>query len=155
LVARNIVGDSGDDGEMEIGAIGAARTVKDDAVRVDQGELIASSKKSDRSAFCKLDAQAIRQNTLNAGGFDPGKLLDLTTTRFERDTKNAAIGISDEKLKDGFASNDAIAADFNLLRLDEEHGGIAEEKIANCVGDKSTSGTDRAPEDQATIERPG
>jgi len=55
----------------------ALRAVEYHATRVDPCQLVAVAEQRRRECARQLDAQAVRQNALHAGGFDPGDTFDL------------------------------------------------------------------------------
>src|SRR5271169_6469779 len=97
-------------GEMQIFAL---RAVEDHAMRVNQCQLVAIANKGDGSALCQLNAQAIRQDALHAGGFHPGDLFDLAAAGVQRHAQNAAVAILDKLLEDSFPADDVIPVDFD------------------------------------------
>ena len=84
---------------------------------VDQSQFIAIARKSDGCALAELDVNAIRENTVDGCGLDPGDLLELVAARVERNAQDAAIAVFIEGLQDGFARNDVIAGQLDLLGL--------------------------------------
>src|SRR6266852_1350851 len=133
LVTRQFFRNAGDNRKMQFFA---ARTVQDDAMRVNQGQFVAAPSKGDGSALCEFDAEAIRQDALHAGGFDPGNLFQLTTTGFQRDAQNAAVAIMDELLENRFTTDDAIAIHFHLIGLQQQHAERVQAKL-NAVEGRS------------------
>src|SRR5271168_4934918 len=68
LLARQVFADAGHNRELQVFAF---RTVENHALRVHQSEFVANFQKRDRRTLGQFHAQAIRQNALHAGGFDP------------------------------------------------------------------------------------
>src|SRR5271165_907832 len=100
LFAGHAVWQAGDDREMQILGFG---TVENYAVGIDQSEFRAVTQKRDGSALREFDTDAVWQNALHAGGFDPGKLFELSAPGVQRNAEHAAASVVRERLKDGFA----------------------------------------------------
>src|SRR5258707_12121760 len=86
LGARHGVGKSGNDGEMQLLAFW---TIENDTVFIDQREVAAIAQKSDGSALGNVDANAVGQNALHAGGLYPGDLLHFAAASVERNAQHA------------------------------------------------------------------
>src|SRR5437016_8497677 len=84
-------------------------------MRVNQRQFVAVSSKRDGSALRQLDAKAIRENALDAGGFDPGNLFQLAPAGVQRDAQNSPVPVADKLLEHRFAANDAIAIQFDPI----------------------------------------
>ena len=67
---------------------------------VKQGQFVAVPQKRNGRAFRQFDADAIRENALNAGGFDPREFFQLGAPCIERNAEHAAIAVAREGLKD-------------------------------------------------------
>jgi len=72
-------------------------------MRINQRQFVAVSSKSNGSALGKLDAKAIGQDALHAGGFDPGNLFQLTPAGVQRDAQNTPVAVVDKLLEHRFA----------------------------------------------------
>src|SRR5207253_3268817 len=119
LILRQYLRDAGYDRELEIYV---AKAIENHTLRVNQRHLVAIAHKSDGRALGELDANAIRENTLDGRRLDPGDLLELAPPKIQRHAQNAAIPIFHELLQHGFAGNDVIAGQLNLLRPQQQHG---------------------------------
>src|SRR5712664_2847965 len=112
------LGQSGDDRKLQFLA---ARTVENHAVRVDEREFGSIADKSDGRALGQLNANAIGENALHAGGLDPRDFFESGAPGVQRNTQHAAATIARKLLQHRFAADDVISADFDLIRPDEQH----------------------------------
>jgi len=58
-----------------------------------------------------------------------GNLLDLAAASVQGHAKDAAVVVVNKLLQHGLAAYDVIAAQFNLVRLEQEHRGRIQQKI--------------------------
>src|SRR6266404_2121078 len=138
LFAGHALGESGDDGKLQLFA---ARTIENHAVRVDERQLGSIADKSDGRALGQLNANAIGENALQAGGLDPGNLFESSAAGVQRNAENAEAAIARKLLQHRFAADDVIAANFDLIRPNEQHGLAIQQKAAGrpCGGDARDS----------------
>src|SRR5712664_611365 len=99
-------------------------------------------------------ANAIRQNSLHAGGFDPGDLLDGIAACVQRNTKNASIAVMNKLLQHGLAADDVISGQLNLIRLEQEHRGRIKKKTHPIVGCRHANDTGESQKQQPAIKQP-
>src|SRR6266481_2370779 len=151
LVTRQVFGNAGDDGKMQFFAPWA---VQDNAMRINEGKFVAAASEGDGSALCELDAEAIWQDALHAGGFNPGNLLQLTAAGFQRNLQNTAVSIVDKLLENGFAGDDAIAVHFDLIRLQQQHAGRVQKKLRAVIGGGRAHNAANTQNEDTPIEWP-
>src|SRR6266478_9139823 len=132
----------------------AAWTIEDDAMRINEGKFVAAASKGDGSALRKLDAEAIRQDALHAGGFNPGNLLQLAAAGFQRNLQNTAVPIVDKLLENGFAGDDAIAVHFDLVWLQQQHAGRVQEELRAVKGSGRTHNAANTQNEDTPVEWP-
>src|SRR6266566_3110557 len=151
LVAWHFFRDAGDDRKMQFFA---ARTIEDDAMRVNQPQFVAVASKRDGSTLGQLNTKTIRQDALYAGGFDPGNLFQLAPADFHRNPQNAAVSILNKLLEKHFAADDVVAGHFYLIRLQKQHTGRIQEKLRTVVGRGRTNCAGNTYNQNAPVERP-
>src|SRR5258708_25271867 len=132
----------------------AAWTIEDDAMRINEGKFVAAASEGDGSALSELNAEAIRQDALHAGGFNPGNLLQLAAAGFQRNLQNTAVPIVDKLLENGFAGDDAIAVHYDLVRLQQQHAGRVQEKLRAVVRSSHAHNAAKTQYKYTPIERP-
>ena len=132
----------------------APRAVEDDAMRVNHRQLVAVSCKRDGSALGQLDAKAIRQDALHAGGFDPGNLFQLTPAGVQRDAQDTPVAVVDKLLEHRFAADDAIAVQFDLIRFQQQHCGRIQKKLHSIDRHGHTCNAGTTQNQNPPIERP-
>src|SRR5882724_172970 len=115
---RDGVRKAGDNREMEVLA---ARPIENFSEFVDQGDLAAITYERDRRALGNINANAVRQNSLNAGGLYPGDFFDIHAARVERNAQHAVPAVLVERRKHRFTRDDVIAGHFHLLRLEQQN----------------------------------
>src|SRR6202000_1835829 len=72
---------------------------KQNAIRIDESNLLALANKGDRRALDDADADAIRQKTHDGGALNPGDLLELFTAITETYEKDVSANIPTEDRK--------------------------------------------------------
>src|SRR5580704_14177298 len=96
----------------------------------------------------------VRQDALHAGRFDPGKLLKFGAARVERNAENTAVTVARKWLKNGFAADDVVAGEFDLIGLEQQDlRRIEQEATGDDSAGESSCARD-GPDEDATIERP-
>src|SRR3984957_3132480 len=89
LVPRRVVGEAGDDGELVVFGAGP---IEYDTMRINESKFGSIAQERDWCAFCNLDANAIGQNALDAGGLDPGQFLEGAAAGVEGVAQDAVGG---------------------------------------------------------------
>src|SRR5260370_6256183 len=78
----------------------------------------------------------------------------MAPSGLQRAAQNAAVPVMDHLLEDRFGGDDAIAGDFDLLRLQQKYGGGIQEKLRAVVGCGHTDGAGKSQNQNAAVERP-
>src|SRR6266568_725431 len=151
LIARQVVRYASDDRKLQIRI---AWTFQDHAVRINQLHFVAIASESNRSAFRKLDANAVRENAMDAGGFDPGDLFELAAAKVERDLQDAEIVVLRERSQDSFARDHVIASQFDLLGLEQQHGRRIKKKPSSVIRADDYGSTRSSENQDSAVKRP-
>src|SRR5215467_1686342 len=139
------------DRELVIRVLGA---VEDNAVGVNQLHFVAVAREGDGRAFRQFDANAIGKNAVHGRGFDPGNLLELAAAKVERNLQDAAIAVLREWPQHGFARDDVIARQLDLLGLEKQHRRRIENELCSVVRACDYGGARGGETENATVERP-
>src|SRR6266403_6124142 len=118
FLARQIFRHASDNREMKVFAFG---TFQKNAMPIDQREFAPVAEERHRRPLCDFHAQAIRQDALHAGFFDPRNFLNLGAPCLQRDAQHAAVTVVHEEFLNLLSRNDVIPVDVNLVRLDQHH----------------------------------
>src|SRR5947208_3596713 len=132
----------------------APRAVENDAMRVNERQFAAVPSKGDGSALHQLDAKAIREDALHAGGFNPGNLFKLTPAGVQGDAQDTPVAVVDKLLEHRFAADHAIAVQLDLIRLEQLHGGRIYKELHSVARHSHTSDAGTTKNQHPPIERP-
>ena len=119
----------------------ALRAVEDHTMRINQCQFVAISAKSNRRSLRHLNAKPIRKNALHAGGFDPRDPFNLAAANVQRDKQDTAVTVLNKLLEHSFPADDAISVHFDLVGLQQQHGGRIQEKARSVNRRGNTTNT--------------
>src|SRR6266478_643432 len=152
FLARQIFRHASDNREMKVFASG---TFEKNAMRIDQREFAAVAEERHRRPLCDFHAQAIRQDALHAGFFDPRNFLNLGAPRLQRNAQHAAVTVVHEEFLNLLSRNDVIPTDVNLVRLDEQHLRRIERIPRAKISSRHQRCARNCPDKHTAIKRPG
>src|SRR5271154_1431395 len=151
LFTRQIFADAGDDGKMQIFALG---TIQDDALRIHEREFVANFEECDRRALGQFHAQAIGQNALHGGGFHPRQLLEFAAPRVQRDAQDAVVAVAEKRLQHRFARHNVIAGQLDLFFVKQKHFRRVQQKIHAGPRGADAHNAQHAVSHHALVQRP-
>src|SRR5260370_40684343 len=115
---------------MEIFAV---RTIENFSEFVNESDFAAVANECDGRALGNINANAIWQDALKAGGLYPGNFFHVAAARIERNAQDAAAAVFVKRREHCFTRDDVIAGHFHLLGLQQKDFGRVEEKISHNV----------------------
>src|SRR5258708_30161771 len=128
-------------------------TIENDTVFIDQREVAAIAQKSDGSALGNVDANAVGQNALHAGGLYPGDLLHFAAASVERNAQHAVATVFVKRSKHCFSGYHVVAGDLDLLRLQQKNFRRVQQKISRDIGNSGKSCGDYQPNENGAVKR--
>ena len=95
------------------------RPLENDAVAIDQRQIILLPEESDRDTLDQFNLNTVWQSTPDRGLFDPGESLELPATFREGNPEDALASIGGENLQRRRARHVVSAVQLYLFRMEE------------------------------------
>ncbi len=133
----------------------ALRTVQNHTVSVDQCEFRAVAQEGDRGALDQLDANAVRQNTLHASGFNPGYLFQRAAPGIEGNPQHAASAVAVKLIEYRLAAHNVITCKLDLIGLEQQNPRRIQEKSARERSQGRAYGHEETQNEHTPVKKPG